>query len=43
MLRRGSIILASNEHVRDWPEIIADDKILTIAVYGLGLAGRPVK
>ena len=29
---KGSIILTSNKHVRDWPEIFADDEILTTAV-----------
>lgn len=29
---KGSIILTSNKHVRDWPEIFADDEILTTAI-----------
>ena len=29
---KGSIILTSNEHVRDWPEIFAGDEILTTAI-----------
>jgi DNA replication protein DnaC len=29
---RGSILLTSNKHVRDWPEIFADDEILTTAI-----------
>jgi len=29
---RGSIVLTSNEHVRDWPEIFAGDEILTTAI-----------
>ena len=29
---RGSIILTSNKHVRDWPAIFADDEILTTAI-----------
>ena len=29
---KGSIILTSNGHVRDWPEIFAGDKILTTAI-----------
>lgn len=29
---RGSIILTSNKHVRDWPEIFAGDEILTTAI-----------
>jgi len=28
----GSIILTSNKHVRDWPEIFAGDEILTTAI-----------
>jgi DNA replication protein DnaC len=26
---RGSIVLTSNKHVRDWPAVFADDEILT--------------
>ena len=29
---RGSIILTTNKHVRDWPEIFAGDEILTTAI-----------
>ena len=29
---KGSIVLTSNKHVRDWPEIFADDEILTTAI-----------
>ena len=29
---KGSTILTSNKHVRDWPEIFADDEILTTAI-----------
>jgi DNA replication protein DnaC len=29
---RGSIILTSNKHVRDWPEVFAGDEILTTAI-----------
>ena len=29
---KGSIILTSNKHARDWPEIFADDEILTTAI-----------
>lgn len=29
---RGSIMLTSNKHVRDWPAIFADDEILTTAI-----------
>lgn len=29
---RGSILLTSNKHVRDWPEIFAGDEILTTAI-----------
>jgi DNA replication protein DnaC len=29
---RGSIVLTSNKHVRDWPEIFAGDEILTTAI-----------
>ena len=29
---KGSIILTSNKHVRDWPEIFAGDEILTTAI-----------
>jgi hypothetical protein len=29
---KGSIVLTSNKHVRDWPEIFAGDKILTTAI-----------
>jgi DNA replication protein DnaC len=29
---RGSIVLTSNKHVRDWPAIFADDEILTTAI-----------
>jgi DNA replication protein DnaC len=29
---RGSIVLTSNQHVRDWPAIFADDEILTTAI-----------
>jgi DNA replication protein DnaC len=29
---RGSIMLTSNKHVRDWPEIFAGDEILTTAI-----------
>lgn len=29
---KGSIILTSNKHVRDWPEIFASDEILTTAI-----------
>jgi len=29
---KGSIILTSNKHVRDWPDIFADDEILTTAI-----------
>lgn len=29
---RGSILLTSNKHVRDWPAIFADDEILTTAI-----------
>jgi len=29
---KGSIILTSNKHVRDWPEIFAYDEILTTAI-----------
>jgi DNA replication protein DnaC len=29
---RGSIVLTSNKHVRDWPDIFAGDEILTTAI-----------
>lgn len=29
---RGSIVLTSNKHVRDWPEVFAGDEILTTAI-----------
>lgn len=29
---KGSIILTSNKHVRDWPEIFVGDEILTTAI-----------
>lgn len=29
---RGSIVLTSNKHVQDWPEIFDDDEILTTAI-----------
>jgi len=29
---KGSIILTSNKHVRDWPEIFAGDEILTTTI-----------
>jgi DNA replication protein DnaC len=29
---RGSIVLTSNKHVRDWPAMFADDEILTTAI-----------
>jgi DNA replication protein DnaC len=29
---RGSILLTTNKHVRDWPAIFADDEILTTAI-----------
>jgi DNA replication protein DnaC len=29
---KGSIILTSNKHVRDWPEIFANDEVLTTAI-----------
>jgi DNA replication protein DnaC len=29
---KGSIVLTSNKHVRDWPAIFADDEILTTAI-----------
>lgn len=29
---KGSIILTSNKHIRNWPEIFADDEILTTAI-----------
>jgi DNA replication protein DnaC len=29
---KGSIILTSNKHVREWPEIFAGDEILTTAI-----------
>lgn len=29
---RGSLLLTSNKHVRDWPEIFAGDEILTTAI-----------
>lgn len=29
---RGAIVLTSNKHVRDWPEIFAGDEILTTAI-----------
>jgi DNA replication protein DnaC len=29
---RGSIVLTSNKHVRDWPTVFADDEILTTAI-----------
>lgn len=29
---RGSIIVTSNKHVRDWPEVFAGDEILTTAI-----------
>jgi DNA replication protein DnaC len=29
---KGSIVLTSNKHVRDWPEIFAEDEILTTAI-----------
>jgi DNA replication protein DnaC len=29
---RGAILLTSNKHVRDWPEIFAGDEILTTAI-----------
>ena len=30
--KKSSIILTSNKHVRDWPEIFAGDEILTTAI-----------
>ena len=30
--QKGSIILTSNKHVRDWPEIFAGDEVLTTAI-----------
>jgi DNA replication protein DnaC len=30
---KGSIVLTSNKHVRDWPEIFAGDEILTTAIF----------
>jgi DNA replication protein DnaC len=29
---RGAIVLTSNKHVRDWPDIFAGDEILTTAI-----------
>ena len=29
---RGSIVLTSNKHVRDWPAVFADDEILTTVI-----------
>ena len=29
---QGSIVLTTNKHVRDWPEIFAGDEILTTAI-----------
>jgi DNA replication protein DnaC len=29
---KGAIVLTSNKHVRDWPEIFAEDEILTTAI-----------
>ena len=29
---KGSIILTSNKHIRDWPEIFAGDEVLTTAI-----------
>lgn len=29
---KGSIILTSNKHVRDWPEIFASDEVLATAI-----------
>ena len=29
---RGSIVLTSNKHVRDWPAVFAEDEILTTAI-----------
>jgi DNA replication protein DnaC len=29
---KGAIVLTSNKHMRDWPEIFADDEILTTAI-----------
>lgn len=29
---KGSIVLTSNKHVRDWPAIFAGDEILTTAI-----------
>lgn len=29
---KGSVVLTSNKHVRDWPEIFAGDEILTTAI-----------
>ena len=29
---KGSIIPTSNKYVRDWPEVFADDEILTTAI-----------
>lgn len=29
---KGSIVLTSNKHVRDWPEIFAGDEVLTTAI-----------
>jgi len=29
---RGSIVLTSNKHVRDWPEIFAGDEVLATAI-----------
>lgn len=29
---KGSIVLTSNKHVRDWPEIFAGDEVLRTAI-----------
>lgn len=29
---KGSIVLTTNKHVRDWPEIFAGDEVLTTAI-----------
>ncbi len=29
---RGSMILTSNKHVRNWPEVFAGDEVLTTAI-----------
>ncbi|HWV57426.1 MAG TPA: ATP-binding protein [Longimicrobiales bacterium] len=29
---KGSIVMTSNKHIRDWPEIFAGDEILTTAI-----------